>query len=45
MTIVSAFLMPGNPLLAQGDNPPWKLLADAARKAGAACAIRGPMSY
>jgi len=37
MTIVSAFLMPGNPLpLLKGDNPPWKLLADAARKAGAA---------
>ena len=37
MTIVSAFLMPGNPLpLLKGENPPWKVLADAARKAGAA---------
>jgi 2-aminophenol/2-amino-5-chlorophenol 1,6-dioxygenase alpha subunit len=35
MTIVSAFLLPGNPLpLLKGDNPPWKVLADAARKAG-----------
>ena len=35
MTIVSAFLLPGNPLpLLRGENPPWKVLADAARKAG-----------
>ena len=37
MTIVSAFLLPGNPLpLLKEDNPPWKRLADAARKAGEA---------
>lgn len=35
MTIVSAFLLPGNPLpLLKGDNPPWKILADGARAAG-----------
>jgi 2-aminophenol/2-amino-5-chlorophenol 1,6-dioxygenase alpha subunit len=37
MTIVSAFLLPGNPLpLLKADNPPWKLLADASRQAGVA---------
>lgn len=35
MTIVSAFLMPGNPLpFLKPDNPPWKILADAALTAG-----------
>jgi 2-aminophenol/2-amino-5-chlorophenol 1,6-dioxygenase alpha subunit len=35
MTIVSAFLMPGNPLpFLKQDNRPWKILADAARVAG-----------
>lgn len=37
MAVVSAFLLPGNPLpWLKGENPPWKLLADAARKAGEA---------
>ena len=37
MPVVSAFLLPGNPLpLLKGDNPPWKKLADAARAAGQA---------
>ena len=37
MPVVSAFLLPGNPLpLLRGENPPRKVLADAARRAGGA---------
>jgi 2-aminophenol/2-amino-5-chlorophenol 1,6-dioxygenase subunit alpha len=37
MPVVSAFLLPGNPLpLLKDTNPPWKILADAARRAGKA---------
>jgi len=43
MPIVSAFLVPGNPLpLLRGDNPPWEVLADAARSAGRALADSKP---
>lgn len=43
MPVVSAFLVPGNPLpLLRGDNPPWGLLADAARTAGRSLAESRP---
>lgn len=43
MSVVSAFLVPGNPLpLLKEDNPPWKILADAARLAGDALAASKP---
>ncbi|MBS0418762.1 MAG: tRNA U-34 5-methylaminomethyl-2-thiouridine biosynthesis protein [Proteobacteria bacterium] len=43
MSVVSAFLLPGNPLpLLKGSNPPWKILADAARSAGEALQASRP---
>jgi 2-aminophenol/2-amino-5-chlorophenol 1,6-dioxygenase alpha subunit len=43
MTVVSAFLLPGNPLpLLRRDNPPWGRLADAADKAAEALAASKP---
>jgi 2-aminophenol/2-amino-5-chlorophenol 1,6-dioxygenase alpha subunit len=43
MSVVSAFLLPGNPLtLLKGDNPPWRGLADAARSVGQALASSRP---
>lgn len=43
MPIVSAFLMPGNPLpYLRQDNPAWKPLADAGHAAGAALAASKP---
>lgn len=43
MPVVGAFLLPGNPLpLLREDNPPWRVLADAARTAGAALAACNP---
>jgi 2-aminophenol/2-amino-5-chlorophenol 1,6-dioxygenase alpha subunit len=43
MAVVSAFLVPGNPLpLLRGDNPPWAVLADAAHAAGRALADSKP---
>ncbi len=43
MTVVSAFLLPGNPLpLLRRDNPPWGLLAAAADKAAATLAASKP---
>lgn len=43
MAIVSAFLVPGNPLpLLRGDNPPWAVLANAAHAAGRALAESKP---
>lgn len=43
MPVVSAFLLPGNPLpFLRDSNPPWKVLADAARKAGEALRASKP---
>lgn len=43
MPVVSAFLVPGNPLpLLREDNPPWGALAVAARAAGRALAASKP---
>lgn len=43
MTIVSAFLLPGNPLpLLAGDNPPWAELARGCRAAGEALRASRP---
>ncbi len=43
MTVVSAFLLPGNPLpLLRRDNPPWGKLAEAADKAAEALAASKP---
>ena len=43
MPVVSAFLVPGNPLpLLREDNPPWGALAEAARAAGRALAESKP---
>lgn len=43
MPVVSAFLVPGNPLpLLREDNPPWAILAEAARTAGRALADSKP---
>ena len=43
MPVVSAFLVPGNPLpLLRADNPPWGKLAEAARAAGCALAESKP---
>lgn len=43
MTVVSAFLVSGNPLpLLKEDNPPWKTIAEAARSAGRALAESKP---
>ncbi len=43
MPIVSAFLVPGNPLpFLKPDNPPWGRIADAARAAGESLAASKP---
>ena len=43
MPVVGAFLLPGNPLpLLREDNPPWRVLSDAARAAGAVLADLKP---
>lgn len=43
MPIVSAFLVPGSPLpLLKEDNPPWGILANAARRAGEALRASRP---
>lgn len=43
MTVVSAFLVPGNPLpFLRPDNPPWRPLAEGYRQAGAALEASAP---